>query len=308
MQNCNIPPDVMMVGSPLTPDKTLPYIYSDMIYGPLNGWTNQRGARAVELLDADDSVTVEDATSFILDVHPAGVERWQTALGQADEKFGYPYHWNPIYTAGLKDVLSWNGELSRNSTGALKYYYFRKQLVENLGQETAAQLAHEVDYLLAYVGKPAPPLELSDDNLKAIVFSFASAMTKLKTDHGSFDVEYGDVFRVGRDNVSWPVGGGGDESLGLMTLRNVDYGPERADHTRWGEAGQTSTQIVVLGKPVRSWTALPIGESDRPGSPHYRDQAEKLFSPRRLKPTWYASEELAEHVESRTVLEHAPGN
>jgi acyl-homoserine lactone acylase PvdQ len=92
----------------------------------------------------------------------------------------------------------------------------------------------------------------------------------------------------------------------MRSLRSVDYGAERADHTRWGRAGQTSTQVVVLGKPVRSWTALPIGESDRPESPHYRDQAESLFSERRLKPTWYAPEELAQHIESRQVLEGAP--
>ncbi len=308
MQNCNVPPDAMMVGSPLTPDKTLPYIYGDMIYGPLNGWTNQRGARAVELLDADTSVTVEHAMSFILDVHPAGVERWVEALKKADDKFGDSYHWNPIYVTGLRNVLSWNGDLDRDSIGALEYYYFRKQLTEDLGKEPAAKMAQRIDYLLASLGKPAPPLNLSDEDLKALVVSFASGMTKFKADHGALDAKYGEVFRVGRGDASWPVGGGGEESLGLMTLRNVEYGPEQPDHTRWGEAGQTSTQIVVLSKPVRSWTALPIGESDRPNSSHYRDQAEKLFSPRKLKPTWYAPEELAGHIESRTVLEHAEAN
>lgn len=94
----------------------------------------------------------------------------------------------------------------------------------------------------------------------------------------------------------------------MRTLRSVGYGPERDDHTRWGHSGQTSTQVVVLSTPVRSWTYVPIGQSDRPDSPHFRDQAEKLFSQRRLKPTWYAPAELTEHVESRTVLERAPAN
>jgi len=63
MQNCNIPPDVMMVDSPLTPDKTLSYLY-----GSSGGYTNQRGARAVELLHADSSVTIEDAQDYAVDV------------------------------------------------------------------------------------------------------------------------------------------------------------------------------------------------------------------------------------------------
>jgi hypothetical protein len=100
------------------------------------------------------------------------------------------------------------------------------------------------------------------------------------------------------------VGGPGD--LGLTTVRNVGFGEEREDHTRWGRSGQTSTQIVVLSRPIRSWTAVPIGQSDRADSSHYRDQAEKLFSRRTLKPTWWTPEELRGHVASRTILAKAP--
>jgi acyl-homoserine lactone acylase PvdQ len=224
-------------------------------------------------------------------------------LKKADAKFGDKQRSDPLYAAGLKDLLGWNGELRRESTGALKYYYWRRQLREdNRGDPAATDAARQIDNLFASVGKPVPLPDLSEKHLQAVVSALTSAMAKLKADHGSLDAKYGDMFRVGRDEASWPVGGGGEGTLGVATLRNVDYGPERPDHTRWGEAGQTSTQVVVLGKPVRSWTALPIGQSDRPDSPHYRDQAEKLFGPRKLKPTWYAPEELAEHIESRTVL------
>ena len=308
MQNCNIPPDVMVVDCPLTPDKTLSYIYGDMIYGPLNGWTNQRGARAIELLDADDSVTAKEAIDYILDVHPAGSERWLKVLKEADAAFGKTHRSNPDYAAGMGDLLAWDGESRRDSSGALKYYYWRKQLFKDYGDDpTAAELAKRIDHLLGSLGRPEPELNLTDDQQKAILNSFAVAMANLKGIHGSLDAVYGDVFRVGRDGASWPVGGGGDELLGMRTLRSVDYASENPDKTRWGESGQTSTQLVVLSKPIKSWTALPIGQSDRPDSPHYRDQAEKLFSERKLKPTWYAPEELADHIESRTVLDHAPG-
>jgi acyl-homoserine lactone acylase PvdQ len=325
MQNCNIPPDVMLVDSPLTPDKTLPHIYGDMIYGPLNGWTNQRGARAVELLEADDSVTAEEAIAYILDVRPAGIDNWLEFLRKADTKFGTANQsdsgfaafiedllaWlgmadevDTDYAAGIKDILAWNGELRHDSTGALKYYYWRKQLYDDYWDDSMAPvLARQIDNLLAPFGKPEPELITDDDQLKAVVDSFAKAMANLRAAHGSLDAVYGDVFRVGRDDVSWPVGGGGDRDLGMRTLRNVSYVPEREDGTRWGRAGQTSTQVVVMSKPIRSWTAVPIGQSDRPDSPHYSDSAEKLFSPRKLKPTWYTPEELAEHIKSRTVLE-----
>lgn len=299
MQNCNIPPDVMMVNSPFSPEKTLPYIY-----GSPGGYTNQRGARAVELLDADDSVTVEEALAYAVDVHPYGVERWIEMLKRADSKFGEKYRSDQCYAAGIKDLLTWDCESRRDSTGALKYYYWREQLVEGLDRRAAFRLSRQIDYLLAALGKPAPPVEVSDKELERAAAAFASAMAKLRADHGSLDATFGDTFRVGRDDVSWPLGGGG--GMGMSTLRSVGYGEERPDHTRWGGSGQTSTQIVVMSKPVRSWTYVPIGQSDRPDSPHYRDQAEKAFSERRLKPTWWQPNELAEHIESRTVLERAP--
>ncbi len=299
MQNCNIPPDVMMVDSPFSPDKTLGYIY-----GSSGGRTNQRGAQAVQLLHADTSVTVEEALNYVVDVHPYGVERWLEVLGQADAKFGEFHQSNSDYVAAIKDLLSWNGELRRDSTAALKYYYWREQIIEDYGPEAVSDAASRIDYYLAALGRPAPEIELSDDELGAATDSLASAMAGLKADHGSLNAVYGDKFRVGRDDVSWPLGGGGGR--GLTTLRNINYGPERKDHTRWGSSGQTSTQIVVLSKPIRSWTYVPIGQSDRSDSSHYRDQAEKLFSLRKLKPTWWLPKDLAGHIESRTVLTGAP--
>ena len=299
MQNCNIPPDAMMVDSPFSPDKTRSYLY-----GSSGGYTNQRGARAVQLLHADSFVTIAEALDYAVDVHPYGVERWLQVIKQADAKFGDVHRSNPDYAAGIKDLRSWDCELRRDSTAALKYYYWRKQIIEDHGAEAVSEAAGRIDSYLAALGRTAPEIDLSDDELAAAADSLASAMAKLKSDHGSLHAVYGDTFRVGRDAASWPLGGG--SGRGLTTLRNVNYGPERDDHTRWGSSGQTSTQVIVLSKPIRSWTYVPIGQSDRPGSTHYRDQAEKLFSIRKLKSTWWLAEDLAGHIESRTVLAKAP--
>ena len=298
MQNCNISPDVMMMDCPLTPDK-----YPAYIYGSEAGRINQRGARAVELLHTDASVTIEEALAYAVDARPAGVDRWIEVLKQADAASGDAHRSNADYAAGLEDVLGWHRELRRDSTGALKYYYWRKQLSDDHGQDVMRDAANRIADLMTYVGKPASPLDLSDDELVAIAGSFAAGMAALKSDFGSLEATYGDVFRVGRDDKSWPLGGGGGN--GLTTLRNIGYGRTRGDHTRWGRSGQTSTQICVMTKPVQSWMYLPVGESDRPESKHYNDQAATCFSERRLKSTWWMPEDLAGHIESRTVLDKA---
>ena len=126
----------------------------------------------------------------------------------------------------------------------------------------------------------------------------------MRANHGNINAVFGAVFRVGRDEMSWPVSGGSQLPEGMATLRSVNFGEARADHTRWGFGGQTSTEVVVLSKPIRSFTQPPIGQSDRRDSPHYRDQAEKLFSKAQLKPSWFAKEELLNgHVKSQIELE-----
>jgi acyl-homoserine lactone acylase PvdQ len=60
---------------------------------------------------------------------------------------------------------------------------------------------------------------------------------------------------------------------------------------------------VILTKPPQSYMVLPLGESDHPDSPHYDDQAEKLFSKSRAKSTYFLNrKELEKHVTARKSL------
>jgi len=309
MQNCNIPPDVMIPNSPLTQDKYPPYLYSDMGYGEgrgRGGWTGQRGARAVELLAGDDAVTWDEALAYAEDTKAYGVEQWQAVLQQANDAAGDEFSGEPLYRPGIEALLAWDGFMNPDSAGALKYYYWRMQLLGMAGPATVGEITRKVEFLLGPLGYAYEPEPLTQDELHALAAAVSPAMVRLQQDYGSLDAVWGDKFRVGRGDKSWPVGGGSLRDIGMRALRSVGYGNEREDKTRWGNDGQTSTQVVIMTSPPQSWTAVPIGQSDRPDSPHYRDQAERLFSEGRLKPTWWQPEDLVGHVESRTVLEHAP--
>ena len=59
-----------------------------------------------------------------------------------------------------------------------------------------------------------------------------------------------------------------------------------------------------MSNPPRSWTLLPLGQSDRPESKHFDDQARLLFSPGKLKPTYFMDRAgLMKHVTSTKVLQ-----
>jgi acyl-homoserine-lactone acylase len=302
MQNCNIPPDAMLVDSPLTPDKYPGYIFSDLSHGERGGWTKDRGARAVELLMADESVTVDEAKAYGLDVTPFGAHRWISALVRAHEAAGADHAGHAGYAHALEELQTWDLQLARDSMGGLRYYYWREAIAQAEGG-SAIEAAIDQHYRIVQSNQDFTEPALSAEQMKTLTGALAAAAEKLEAEFG-LDAVYGDKFRVGRGEKSWPVGGGGD--YGTRTLRSMSYDRGREDHTRWGRGGQTSTQIVVLSKPIRSWTQPPIGQSDDPESPHYSDQAEKLLSERRFKETWWLPEDLKDHIASRTVLENAP--
>jgi acyl-homoserine-lactone acylase len=283
----------------MTPEKYRPYLFNEP-----SGRISQRGARAVQLLQQDSSVTLEEAKAYALDTYCYQFERWTAALKQADEAFGKDYAEGSDYRAALKEILAWNGRSDADSRGALKFYYWRRAVREAMGQQRYPRFAEGLaDYMQAVL-KPAKAAAVpGGEDLRLLATALESAARTMRGNHGTLDVAYGSVFRVGRDDKSWPVGGGSLSEEGMATLRAIAFGQPREDHTRWGQSGQTSTQVVLLGKKVQSWTQPPIGQSDRPDSPYYRDQAEKLFSKAQLKPTWFEKKEMLKHVAGRRELQ-----
>ena len=308
MQNCNVPPDAMMENSPFVLRRTRPYIFADASqqsfwgYGTRDGWTNSRGARVVELLSADSQITVQKVIDTANDIRPFGARDFVEALLAAHDVFGTPHLTNPDYVQGIQELRAWNFELSAISTAALKYSFWRRQLIVDIGGEHMKNLSRRIELPHEETRQVKTSISLNRNEQVQLIESFKKGMAKMRLKYGTLDRTYGDVFRVGRGESSWPCDGGMSESLGLTTVRSVQYGPEHPDLTCWARAGQTSTTIAVLTMPIQSWSCVPMGQSDRPNSPHFCDQAEKLFSRRQMKRTWWTPGELVEHIESRELI------
>jgi acyl-homoserine-lactone acylase len=309
MQNCNVPPDAMMVNSPFELENTLSYIFADLTqsealgYPTIDGWITSRGSRVVELLKNEKRTTIERVMAIANDIRPYSAHRWVESLIKANDYFRSNYEDNRSYNSAIKEMKSWNFELAANSKAALKYVYWRAQLRKNLGWAGMKKLSKKIDYLLEPLRETKTTVNLSRGELQLLASSFAEGLSKLETDLGTTDKTYGDVFRIARGNNSWPSEGGMAYSIGLTTVRSVHYGNTRPDNTRWAQGGQTSTTVVLLTKPVQSWTSVPFGQSNRSGSPHFSDQAEELFSKRKMKSSWWTFDELEKHIESVTTIE-----
>lgn len=269
MQNCNVSPQWMMKGSPLTPDQYKDRFY---LYNAPPGPAHQRAAMVRELLDAARNVTPQRAIeiAFSSDVYKA--ELWQDRVRKAapePSEFG-------------KLLLGWNRRSEAGSRPALGFYLFKLALG---GGGAAVE----------------PPESLTDAQVEE---ALRKAEERLKSDFPA-DATYGTLFRVGRQGGkrTWPVGGGTLRDAGMATPRAINF--IRRDKEMAGASGQTSTQIVILTKPPQSFMVIPLGESDHPDSPHFDDQAEKLFSRSLAEPTYFLNrKELEKHVERREELEY----
>lgn len=273
MQNCNVSPDMM------TRDPQLDLMkFPADIRGAAPGATHSRGRRAVELLESHPKLTVEDAMAIVLDSHADRSEQWQKSLSRAAKDIGLAHRRSGVEPETLqksvKTLLEWNGFMDKDSIGATLYRGWRM---------TAAD--HKLH---------------SNSSSRSLLDAFAEAVSWLQKNYGTAEVAYGEVNRIRRGEKSWPFSGG-ESGGGNMTLRAM--ASKMDGKTFYGESGQNWTQLIQFRRgAVRSWSATPFGESDDPSSPHFSDQAEKIFSAGKLKPTWFQPAELEGHIESTRVL------
>lgn len=266
MQNCNVSPFVMMKDSPLVPEKWSehPYLYNDF-----RRPAHQRAAMMLDLLDAAHNVTPEQAISIAFSTQVWHAELWQERIRKAAPASEF-----------AKMLAAWDRRSDPGSRAALGFYLFKAAL---------GVAGRNVE----------PPSSLSDE---AIAAALDKAQQRLNSDFGP-DAVFGTFFRVGRTGGShtWPVGGGSLTDMGMATPRAISFDPIGKEMV--GHGGQTSTQIVILTKPPQSFMVIPLGESDHPDSGHFDDQAQKLFSEGRAKPTYFLNrKELEKHVSARREL------
>jgi penicillin amidase len=291
MQNCNVSPQFLMRDCPLKPSPERPYLFNgfngfDKLDQAYDNPLHQRAKTCVDLLHGMEKMTVEDAIGVATSPIVSGVEPWQGRLRKAWQNASEEVRGKQALADCQRVIVDWNRRCDSDSVGAVAYKYWKQEMGKEVERMDRA-------------GLPPPP-SITDEQLLA---TLEQAAAKLKADFGRADIAYGDVYRVGRRGSSknWPVSGGSVSSI--ATPRAISFKEIPGTKKYLGEGGQTSTQIVLLTKPPKSWTLLPLGESDHSDSRHYDDQCEKLFSPGKMKSTYFLDkDELARHAESKTVL------
>jgi acyl-homoserine lactone acylase PvdQ len=284
MQNCNISPANMMVDSPLTPDK-----YPATVYNVSWDSNNPRGRRTVELLHADDSVTLEDAQAVTMDVYDRLAKAWQEELRAAVQEAGQKYAQDSQFQAAVAAILTWDGQFLPESTATVLYKFWRLKCGEQLD--------------LSPLGKG---LALSSEVRSKSLELLKETIQSLQETYGRWDVPWGEVHLVGRGGKYFPVGGAdfssGDKEANFSeTLLDVRCAPDPNQPGKFIANNGSMAMILMLfdKNGVRSYTCTPWGQSAHPDSKHFMDQGEKLYSKRQMKPSWWDPKELLQNVSSK---------
>ena len=114
MQNCNISPEHLMKESPLVPAK---YALQPYLYNADPGPAHQRGRMVLELLHADDSVTLEDAIDIAFSTHVWAARPMASATSAGLEASRLPRKSRATPARCTSGSKSWNGKSDPNSQG-----------------------------------------------------------------------------------------------------------------------------------------------------------------------------------------------
>ena len=287
MQNCNISPINMMKDSPFTRDK-----YRDYIYHVSWDTENPRSIRIRNLLDADRSVTREEAIAYSMDVFDVHAKRWQKELSLAVEAVGRQKLNDPQFAAAVKAILDWDGHFTPEATATSLYKFWRLKLGTELKLEQLQDGGH-FD---------------AEQQLRALDI-LQKTVEEMQSKYGRWNVAWGEIHKVGRDDQLFPAGGADFQSgpgnlnfsESLFDVRSKELPTQPGKYI----ANSGSMAVILMffhPDGIRSLTCTPWGQSANPKSPHYADQGEKLYSKLQMKPTWWSEKELLQNLESTRVL------
>ncbi len=192
--------------------------------------------------------------------------------------------------AALAMMERWDNTAAADSKGAM--------LFETWWQRYGVGIPDSLRYTRAWTSADPTntPVGLSQPAKAAEAFAWAVGETVRR--YGSYDVAWGAVHRVRRGAVDEPVGGCGG-ALGCFRVLNF---ARDADGKMSANGGDGWILAVEFGEAPRAYSALAYGESPRPESPWFSNQA-ALFARGELKTVAYE----AKDVDAQAVVRYRPG-
>jgi len=290
LQNCNVAANVVTPGLTFTKEDFPP----NVLYGHYDRY-RARGARATELLTRVSQATLEDGRRIAFDTYVPPADLWVPVILEAYADFQKQRGATPgndvdrQLEAAVRQLGTWNRQATRDSLGATLFRFWR--LACNDMDSPVGRDRFQI---------PNTP-QVRRDALKAL----RNAIQDLHTRFGTTRVPWGQIKRLRRGKRDWALSGDALGTLGMDTLRATTGTTFNADNQLIARGGQCVTSLVLLTSPPTIRSVVAYGQSNRPQSPHFADQA-PLYSDERMRSVPWTMEQLKPHITAKTVFQHGP--
>ena len=299
LQNDNAAPDVMTVKGNLAASDYPPDIFFDE-----PGRQTTRGARTLQVLEANPHLTLDDAMALAFD------EMWITAPGWIE---GLRYavkirpdlvaRASPQARAALSRLLAFDGQAHAQSQAAADFYFWRRE-----ADGPVAKLHGGI-----FIDWPWTTSRFDPEFATTLLTALARSVEVRQAGYGAGDLRLGDIVRAVRGTADVAVGGITIDSAAPplcvekaraiceRTLRAFGAIPYGSKGRYRIVRGSQAMRLVEFTKPLQAYSLYAFGQSDDPASPHYADQTH-LFAEKKMKRAYFSKDELQGHVSSEEVL------
>lgn len=286
LQNCNVAANVVTPGLTFKAEDFPP----GALWGHYGAY-RARGQRATQLLTDVDHATLEDAQRIAFDTYVPPADLWVPLIIQAlDECAGdssSPGDEEQLLAEAGELLRSWDRHATRDSRGATVFRFWRL----------------ECNALSSPVGRDDFHVPNTLEVRQAARQALARATRRLQQTYGRVAVPWGEIKVLRRGDKTWPLSGDGLDLLGMDTLRATAASKFSTDHKLPLAGGQCITSIVLMTSPPTIRSVAAYGQSNRPGTRHFDDQA-PLYSTEQFREVLWSRDSLDRQAESTETLEY----
>ena len=251
-----------------------------------------RSQLAIDLIDNSSRMSLEDVVKLKHSYRMLLADRVRDDLVLAVRAS------NPALqsdVAGAVELIAaWDKTVSPESRGGTLFETWWRRYLSGTRGAAAADSAYAQPWSAS--APTATPRGLRSPSRAAEAFSWAVA--EMNRRYGSFDVAWGDVHRVRRGNVDVPVGGCSSD-LGCFRVLTYRDDP---DGKRVATGSDGWILAVEFGEQPRAYSVLAYGQSPRPDSPFFSDQAAMFARGELKRVAWSAAD-----IDAQAIRRYHPG-
>ena len=289
IQNCNATP--FTVAGASSPDKSKYPVYM------APDAQNYRGINAARVLASKKLFTLDTLIAAANDPHLAAFDELIPALLSAYQSVaGEPANQSADLAEAIRVLRAWDRSYGVSSVGQTLAIYWGEAIQRLARSRAAGDQRFDNLGLTAYT--------ISSTSAQEKVTALATVLTELTRDFGRWKTPWGDVNRYQRltgkvqetYNDQQPSISVGFTSSAWGSLAAFAAKTYPGTKKRYGSVGNSFVAVVEFGKRVKARSVVTGGQSSRPGTKHFTDQA-PLYCEGKFKDVLFYPEDIQRHVE-----------